>query len=424
MLCTERNRAKSYCMTIEVGGLKKMYRKMRLRLSMVLLLGMAVAIVTCTQKRGGNGAAARLDADTSALTGALLSDAKDIVDLKMKILKAIRYPGAAFAFVLGYTYATGTGSTSGIQGEDMSIVNDPQTAEPTGWQANYRRTDPAAKDHDADKRLGIILTNWGMEALSIDLTGNPTIKALTPLTIDTIEVTNDGDTEAVETYKVAKTISTTYSYSQSNAFNWSAGVSTAFNVGVPLIAGGTVNLSLNFGGSYTFGSQKEIAESTLKDSTIQISVPPHKKMTVDIVVNKQLCTVPYRAKVRILANLTYSGLLRYGNPANPKSRNFNQQFRDSRKNNYYSATFGANNRPFYDDMASQAVNGGLPWLWDEMWAAWGDEGKSHLEALTNPDNFILPITGVLTYEDGLKVTYSIRPDSGMATTAPLAVSGN
>ena len=332
-----------------------------------------------------------------------LEDQSTILDIKKSILDAIHYPAALFGHMLGFTYSAGTAGVN--PGDDMSMLFDEKSHDPTGWVANFRGSDPQSKASMASTRLEIRLVDWVFTPVAFTMdSAHKEIVSVQPEVAWTQSIDNsDSDTPLQQTlaHQVTKTDSITKS--TNSKINWGVGASTTFKVGLEALIGGGVTTNISFGGEQDFGTTSQTTNTTTDTSTGQVTVGPRSKVYATWLINRQVIRVPYTAKIQVNAKLKYSGLIRSGDWKDPKSRNYSYEFHDSKGNHPFSYTFGTNEHPFFDDIRNQKSLGSQAWMWKELSDAWGAEANDLIAKLDDPMIYTVTITGTLEYSRAMDV---------------------
>ena len=341
--------------------------------------------------------------ETSAEVKVALEDQSRILDIKKSILDAIHYPAALFGHMLGFTYAAGTAGVN--PGEDMSMLFDEKSHDPTGWVANYRGSDPQSKANMASTRLEIRLVDWVLTPVEFTMdSAHKEVVSVQPEVAWTQSIDNsDSDTPLQQTlaHQVTKTDSITKS--TNSKINWGVGASTTFKVGLEALIGGGVTTNISFGGEQDFGTTSQTTNTTTDTSTGQVTVGPRSKVYATWLINRQVIRVPYTAKIQVNAKLKYSGLIRSGDWKDPKSRNYSYQFHDSKGNYPFTYTFGTDEHPFFEDINNQNSLGSQAWMWKELRDAWGAEANDLIAKLDDPKVYTLTIKGTLEYSRAMDV---------------------
>ncbi|KAM7513911.1 hypothetical protein LguiA_003494 [Lonicera macranthoides] len=103
--------------------------------------------------------------------------------------------------------------------------------------------------------------------------------------------------DAINTTQVQNDVEVKLSYTERKNQTWNAsvslklGIKTNVNAGIPLIAGGSIEISTEFTGQYQWGKTEE--SSTTVESTYKVPVPPMSKVRVSLLATKASCDVPF-----------------------------------------------------------------------------------------------------------------------------------
>nr|XP_029138368.1 natterin-3-like [Labrus bergylta] len=94
------------------------------------------------------------------------------------------------------------------------------------------------------------------------------------------------------------TLSKTYQVTQRWDFSFSitAGVKTTFTVGVPFIADGKIEVSLET--TFQYSMENTVTESITDTASVQLTVPPNTSCSVNMMRDKSKLTIPFTARLR------------------------------------------------------------------------------------------------------------------------------
>lgn len=103
--------------------------------------------------------------------------------------------------------------------------------------------------------------------------------------------------DAINTTRVQNDVEVKLSYTERKSQTWNAsvsfklGIKTNINAGVPLIAGGGIEISTEFTGQYQWGKTED--SSTMIETIYRVQVPPMSKVKVSLLATKGSCDVPF-----------------------------------------------------------------------------------------------------------------------------------
>lgn len=123
-------------------------------------------------------------------------------------------------------------------------------------------------------------------------TKNATIQSTQDVQVFHQEVKNPTAESTSQDFKFTRTVTTECSWS--NSLSISAGITAKFSSGVPELAGGEVQVSLDITATYeTSGSVTKTEEM---DFEVPLTVPPHTGLVCDVISSKYIINVPYTLK--------------------------------------------------------------------------------------------------------------------------------
>ncbi|KAM7017713.1 natterin-3-like [Tautogolabrus adspersus] len=94
------------------------------------------------------------------------------------------------------------------------------------------------------------------------------------------------------------TLSKTYevSHKWDSSFSITAGVNTSFKVGIPFIAEGTIEVSLET--TFQYSKENTVTESITDTVSVQLTVPPNTSCNINMMRYKYKLTIPFTARLR------------------------------------------------------------------------------------------------------------------------------
>lgn len=140
------------------------------------------------------------------------------------------------------------------------------------------------------------VTGFTMTGISYDLAG-AVLQAPTVLAIDTEELTNGTSAPQTTTFSGSQSVTNTSGWQ--NATSVSVTVTAGLQVGVPMVASGSLSVAVQAGDTYTVNGSTSY-QTTMSWSS-PISVPANSKVKALAVVSQTTITVPY----------TMTGIYRY-----------------------------------------------------------------------------------------------------------------
>ncbi len=158
----------------------------------------------------------------------------------------------------------------------------------------YRGTGPNDRQGDlvwsSDAYDGVVDI---AEIYSIDYdTKNATKQSTQDVQVFHQEVNNPTGAPMSQDLKFSKTVTTESSWSNSLAI--SAGISATFTAGVPELAGGEVQVSLNITATYETSGSVTTTEEL--DFDVPLTIQPHTDLVCDVTCSKYIINVPYTLK--------------------------------------------------------------------------------------------------------------------------------